>query len=1052
MACKLVLGPSFPILQREMLERVRADSQIEPMGPRWIVVPTSTVAAHLRIALGRQSRSSALLGTRIIPLPVLISCLPAERTTLPGGRWTALHDLLLQEVLNRLTPESPLAPLLSQPPASRRLRPTFLDLADAGFGVEHIPLLEELGSESDLAPVEREILMVYSGWLQMLTAAEVPWEPLSSQTLPMWIEAVSTRQLYASLSAEEQQHPRLFVYGFYEFTDVNLQLIVSLSKRLDLTLFFPFAKIGTETHPAFSFAESTLLDLTLRLGPTLQSTEPLELPEEGASPLRFFLNTFPEGKETAQPAFLSFQKASGIRAEVISAALRIRRWLDADALKPHEMMMLAPRVEVYLDAVEEIFAAFAIPFCAVDVPVDSTPDARSIRMLERLWEDQAPVEWLLACLREFPSLATRRHIDLEHFEGILRSLPVWGGQGWQNLARLGAEPSFEAMLGLRTEELELIREIIEFWLDQNRPEELSLLQAQKVIGTLQGRWLENPSILQDLASALEQARQLVPEASLPAGMLFQMVRDCVEIPMQSDRLEESGVVVAPLMRARGLTAKAVVVLGLASGRIPFQVEEDPFLSDLSRRRLMRKAGQAGHRLPVKSLATEEMTLLFFLLNCSAERIHWVVPETDEAGKSVSPTPWVQKFIQRWGGAPASHDTFQHRIPRSPSDQAHFLYRLDPSEGSYLPPESLRLLQPNSDTLLPNEFSGPGANPSGTRKPDPHWYGLIPSAALKPGGPIDRVSVTGLENLARCPYRFYAQNIARWNVLSLNAFHPGLDALRWGSLLHGLLEAAFRPFVSQELSLTSVAKRLLESDSERFQTAFSTLRSELRVLLEVLPPLFREALKARLSGKLESYLRLLRDEGNFTRLLALEKRLRKQLPGSDWLKVSGVIDRIESGEKGKKVVDYKSAVSPWSKNRKSADREVTAGYRMQPYLYPWLAQDPADPVLPSFAYLFFGRDAVREEEISPGPAEAIRLLEPLVEILQRGLFFWTSTESLNECGETTLQPCTYCDYMSLCRRFEPENARQSLAYLRKTAPQRLRALIEENAAEREAPLD
>ena len=55
-------------------------------------------------------------------------------------------------------------------------------------------------------------------------------------------------------------------------------------------------------------------------------------------------------------------------------------------------------------------------------------------------------------------------------------------------------------------------------------------------------------------------------------------------------------------------------------------------------------------------------------------------------------------------------------------------------------------------------------------------------------------MTGLEALARCPFRFYGERVARWEALEALSLSHDLDALARGTLLHKLLEEAVRPYL------------------------------------------------------------------------------------------------------------------------------------------------------------------------------------------------------------------------------------------------------------------
>src|SRR5690606_21105419 len=230
-------------------------------------------------------------------------------------------------------------------------------------------------------------------------------------------------------------------------------------------------------------------------------------------------------------------------------------------------------------------------------------------------------------------------------------------------------------------EADLIQDICERWIP---PEEraFSTSSARKFLRKIATDWMPHQGMLDPLIKGLEIIEKLRPELKLPERMLRDLFIRSTPRSRSSDPVTQNGVLLAPMMRARGLSAKAVILMGLSSDQIPYQLEEDPLLSDQARSHLGRAASNVGHRLPMKARLSEEMALLFFLTNTCAERVHWVIPETDDQGKSVAVTPWVQRYLHHWHKS--NHEQLA-RIPRSPREQAQFLYDLSPRDGKSLPP-------------------------------------------------------------------------------------------------------------------------------------------------------------------------------------------------------------------------------------------------------------------------------------------------------------------------------------------------------------------------------
>ena len=889
MSSNLVLAPSFPALLDPLLEKLRRCCLHDPLAPKWIVVPTSTAANHLRLKLGQEVEETVLAGVRITPLTYFLRRLGGITGPASHQRWGPTLDLLLFELVEQLPVSSPLSRLQRMPSGYRLLRPTFLDLADGGFGLDQLEILEELAEEPDLAPLEQETIQLYAAWIRVLDQQERCWEPLGHQRIPEWILQADERTLMASLACESGQTPQVFVYGFYGFTDVNAQVIAALGRRIDLTLFYPFLKKGKETHPAFSFGQPVLEDLRVRLGTALTG-QPDSSGVDGDKGLHetahFFLSTFPEGKVPDQPPFLTFQYASGIRAEVLSAALRVRQWIEGseNPIPPQEIMVVAPDSAPYFDSMREVFAAFAIPLRTVDIPVGLSPENRPLRMLARIWEDQAPAEWLLAYLRDYPGVPAARGIKVDEFEWKVRQMGVSGDASWNAL--LSPEPNHpqvrESYLPRFTSQEEtLVREILDLWVRGSRTQERTFTpkRAAHFLNRLRERWLQEPALLDPLVEALQFMESYRPELLIRESMLREMLLQVVDDQIRSDPLDRSGVLFVPSMRARSLTSRAIVLLGLASGTWPSRIEEDPLFSDASRKRLIARARDVGHLLPVKSQVTEEMSMLFFLLNTSAERVHWVIPESDDRGRSVAPTPWAQRYIQRWGGAETK--TGWSRISRGPAQQGEDLLKLDPQGGSFLPPDFLVLIHPDRTSVLSGEIPYPYLfKAQELRRRELAWNGHIPAASRPVSGKErERVEVTDLEILAKCPYRFYADRSMEWKPLSPLQFADQMNPLDWGSLVHSFLECLIEPSLSQKIPMKEIAESLLRSEAKELSQAARKFFSQLSQRLEVLPSVFRQAALNKLEETVKSYLQEVvkkEPEGDVPMDLEIKKRVPFQV--------------------------------------------------------------------------------------------------------------------------------------------------------------------------------
>ena len=984
-----------------------------------------------------------MAGVRIIPLTYFLRRLGEVTGPASHQRWGPTLDLLLFELVEKLPVSSPLSRLQHMPSGYRLLRPTFLDLADGGFGLDQLEILEELAKEPDLAALEQETIQLYAAWIRVLDQQGRCWEPLSHQRIHEWILQADERTLMASLACESGQTPQVFVYGFYGFTDVNIQIIAALGRRIELTLFYPFLKKGKETHPAFSFGQPVLEDLKVRLGTALTGqpdSSGVDGDEGFHQSTHFFLSTFPEGKVPEQPPFLTFQHASGIRAEVLSAALRIRQWMEdtENPIPPQEIMVVAPDSAPYFDSMREVFAAFAIPLRTVDVPVGLSPENRPLRMLARIWEDLAPAEWLLAYLRDYPEVPAVREINVDQFEWKVRRMGIWGDTSWQVILSPEPDPPDRHFPRFTHQEEALVKEILDLWGRGSRTQERTFTPKQAVhfLNKLRERWLQEPTLLDPLVEALQFLESYRPELLIKESMLREMLLRIVDDQIRSDPPDRSGVLLVPSMRARSLTARAIVLLGLASGTWPSRIEEDPLFSDASRKRLIAKAREVGHLLPVKSQVTEEMSMLFFLLNTSAERVHWVIPESDDRGRSVAPTPWAQRYIQRWGEAEA--ETGWSRISRGPAQQGEDLLKLDPQGGSFLPPDFLVLIHPDRTRVLSGEVPYDYLfKAQELRRQELAWNGHIP-AASRPvlGKERERVGVTELEILAKCPYRFYADSLMKWEPLIALQFADEMNSLDWGNLVHSFLEGLMEPSLSQKIPLKEIAKAMLRSEAKELRQAARGFSSQLSQRLEVLPPVFRQAELNKLEETVKSYFEeVVKKDPEGDVPMDLEFKKRVPFPGLDRLLISGKMDRIDQRKGQFRIYDYKSGKAPEKKDLK---REVFLGYRVQPILYPWIFRHQNPKAEAEFFFIFLGVSPPQEMEVPDRPA-AEEFLRPLAEILEKGMYLPTPTETMKLHGIKGANSCRYCEFISLCRRFDPGAQRRYAGFSEKHISSRLEAM-------------
>jgi hypothetical protein len=1002
MSSTVILGSTWPALEKRLL----ADLAGTELSPRWVVTPSATLANHVRTRLARSATDRVFANVRVVNLPVLAARLIRGVLGKQVAHWSVTHELLLSELIATLPGSSTLSPLRAFDGGTDLLRQAFVDLGEGGFGQGEQQTLRDLAGEKGLAKRERDTLEAYVKWLDLLENRKTAWEPLVLQELSEALASADEDRLLEALGCESGQAATIHVHGFYDFIDVNLEWLTALAKRVDCQFYYPFHGALGKPHPAFAFADSVLSDLLARLG----QPEPETIPSPANS---YFLDTFPDGHVDRQPVFVTTQTASGIRAEAISAAVKIRQWLDdpVTPLSADDILVVAPDAEAYADTVHEVFGAFAIPVRVVDVSAGPDPATVPLRMLARIWEDRAPAEWVLALLRAAPTAKAVNGVDIDRFEGKVRELAVWGGESWraaqakESFVGVDEDGERRREVTFNVAEKKLLDAICSLICDA---ETLTASQALDVLQDMLRRWLPEEPSLTGLIDAVDALVSRSPSFALSRKQWARLLAAGCGNKNQRDPMCH-GVLFAPLMRARGVTARATVFLGLAAGQMPFRVMDDPFLSEGVANRLAAVAREIGHRLPLKSETNHEMLLLFYLINTSADRVHWVVPETDADGKAVAPTPWVQRYRAGWDRAGSVK---LPRIGRSPSEQAAYLWTLDRQTGSFVPPTY-------------------GATVWAGARPVADSSNLFRSVASCVS--IKRVGVTSLEHLAKCPFHFYARHVARWEAIEPLALSHGLDALNFGTLLHKLLELAVKDRLGRT-TMEKIADLVLAGNADELRRLLDKVPSsepDAAFALAMLPEIFRRSALDLVLKKAVAYFEWARENQIGTVPVDVEVKYEKAWPGLDRVTISGRIDRVDRNGDVTTMIDFKSGKKPSDYYAK----KVALGWLIQAAVYPWLCDKPDA----GFQYVYLGRGepVIGDGASSPTAEDFMRALGAIV---QSGRYVAVSNQVLEELGIEKQSSCRYCEFGSACRRFEPGAPARCAEVLREVASDRVNAMI------------
>jgi ATP-dependent helicase/nuclease subunit B len=903
----LITG-SFRALEESLISEVLAIKKLDPLASILLVSPSGHLLTRLQRLL--TSRREGLLNIHCINFYGLAERLLAETST--GDRLvedSALYTELIRDFLEGHDGGSLV--LGDSLRASGRAIPkglpgslasTLRDLRDAGLRyMDALAVLKEgfLGTEAlEAAPTLELYGRVYDALYKMKLRTPADLLRRAAQAVPThpWI----------------QSQQAIFLYGFYDLTGVQLDFVLSLASHAKAHVYFPFV----ENHPSYAFAEQLLKDpgFMSKVGSrqTLTTNDGGGKSEEkmrSASPLLF---TPPSSAVTA------VWSCSGARDEIWLAAKEILRLRDK-GVAFDEIAIIGRRLDPYLPALREIFASHQIPYHSTrGAPAGSHPLIKAVRTALTLARDEYP---RLTTVDLLKSPYFKKHFDVSLADpftrraGIVRSWPAWHDR----LTYWSAHEMRE-VAGNQA----LSRHLLDL-----------LSTLHKALGAVEetATWSEHACWAQDV---LEQWIALPENAAAEERLLLKDIQETLRTLPFLDALgkkvsrerflnaweqkigalelvsptSHAGVQALEVLQARGLKFRAVFLLGLNEKSFPRLIREDPFLSDTARARL---SSALGVRLSRKLDGYQEERLLFTLMRETAlESLYLLTQRSNEDGKTLIPSIYLQEFLRETRAR-------AERLPRALPPK--FIHRpaahCTPKELSYL---LNRAGRPVND--LEPFYTAFGWNPERFKqllaahntleafhKGIQAHDGLITASELIAPALANGFSPSSLEDLAECPYRFYASYVLKLRPFEDPAPEGEMTAAAMGKLFHRALE----------LFYTAARDKGLPTDKKAFarqlEAACSACFAECRETAWSVYPVAWKAVQNLVRKHIESFLKndLKESEDNGFTPTYFEEMITGSLTelGQGLARISfhGKPDRIdlktEAGEIVARVIDYKS---------------------------------------------------------------------------------------------------------------------------------------------------
>ena len=1029
---KVVTGQFHPSLESALVEQIRRLKAADPWARVAVLAPAKPILDRLRRVLAIDHGLS-LLNLHLLTFHQLALRLADELRSRPGHHPIRVVDELFFEHLVRHLVEQQLAesPALGQLGHSfgtwAALWATIRDLKDGG--VDAATALQAL-REGCFGGEDQE-------WLHALFSLQAAVEQVAAD-LGVGTADDLADALVASVTASQflaSMH-HVCYYGFYDLTQVQLSLFQAVSASVSTTLFFPL-----DNHPSFAFARR-FFD---------RHVQPLL----GADPT-IDLNTVGTG---TPPPELSAQSVVGPEEELSAICRTILDLTETHGYRFDEIGVVARTLDPYCTLVQSVFNRHRIPVTTTARrPLIHHPLCKTVLLLAALpvndFYRTAVLDLVTSPFFAKPVLGRSGHSTAyrpEQWKAIVEALNITHGvDEWKRLERAsqsaleldgdGDEPGALAPLQVGPEVIAVLWSTVSRLLTSCAAlpaqgpygtllEAFQFLLQQQLRRTDDGRDGHDndagdlPAVWEAIDQTLCRLGELAAIGrELTWGDFSELLTHAFErasVPL--DQASTQGVLFSDAMAARGLSFKALFVLGLNEKVFPRYIREDPFLRD--RHRLVLEM-TLGYKVDEKLSGYDEEALLFRLLTQAAgRRLYLSFQRADDAGRMLAPSPYVGEALPD-GMLPPPVDLLPRRLTERLAQR--------PVMSRFLPPTELvqwmavngndaaSLLEATGgDAVTFREGTDALARTETDQQALTAFDGLTGSlethwASLEERG----IAPTPLERYARCPFRYFSADVLRLEpVRAHGSDEPDVRVL--GTFCHSALRRCYEllvPTGCPENPVTSATiDWCIESASDE---AAADVEREHRTGHYLLWELAKASILDVMTAAVDDDTRAFRD-APFAPVAfeVLAEGAIIDVPGcgSTPLKIRGRVDRVDRHRDSRaiRIIDYKLKIG---KSITAEDRHLiqsaARGYRLQPPLYArfhipdhgnaqqaqlfFLAPNWATPVV---------RSTFETEVWSTDNGTLLRnTLGQLMNGIKKGRFF--------------IMPGTYCktcEYRVACRR-------------------------------------
>lgn len=1056
-----ILGPFHPFLEDALVDEILKFKQTDLMNPLLILVPSDALRRRIKVLLSRERRL-ALLNVQLLTFYQLSLQLYGESG---AGLRELRDDLFLEETLRQMIRRrqpgaEPFAGIEERVGGCAALWQTLRDLRD-GLVRPEFALAALAEGQFGSRPSERP-----SQLLRLLNSFTSFCQAQGIYTLAD-LDKAAVDQIPASKFL--QQFAQVFYYGFYDLTQVQVDLFHAVARNFPTTLFFPLLR-RRPGHGAWSFAER----FYERYVEGRSTGTAKELPTTANLPATFRLfDEVPERVYVDPPANwrCTVFSAFGLYDEVSAAAKEILRLADDEEMSFDEIAVVARSLEDYGATIQEIFQSHRIPIAGrMEEPLAQFPLTKAVILLLTLPAKDFPrgqvVDFLSSpYLQVNALLETDIQARPDLWDLATRELAICRGLSeWRRLRKFtdddlelgqGSDSEERRVMRIPPAQLTYLADLVE-----NLAADLSKLPERGSWSLFAAGWKElvnkylgivpaNPrKVLADTDAAIGET--ILSVLHQLAGL--DSVRDDVALgdfshtfqhwlersTISRDRRNVDGVSVLNAAAARGLASRALFILGMNEGVFPRTIREDAFLRDRDREILER---DLGYKINQKLAAFDEEKLLFNLLvNAPRERLYCSFQRADDAGRGLAPSWYLSELKRALGGAFERH-VRQTTIPRSVSDKS--AVEIFAREDLLLPEELAICLSLNAKD--PTALVEAGGLASGLYKDGRKAVARLDRSTERLHefdgmvGPLPEywrrfaqrgISPTALETYATCPFQFFARHVLRLERLDLPEQSNGPSAADFGELGHEILKGCYRHLVDSGYFIGNADDLdVAAAVCDVARSAFAKYELNHPVGYPLAWEYTKETLTQLIQQFVTADLREISDSGYIP--IALELESKESFPAL-WpaplqgMEIHGRMDRVDQNavDNRLRVIDYKFKLSSQpSPQDKDLYRSALRGQKLQPLFYCILGKritgednQEAEPGVEAKFYYIAQR--WRDGPLARAGFDLDALPDKLGFEIRKTVSSLTTGIRNGEFFMQRNDACPYCEVAEICRKNHP----------------------------------